>query len=133
MKATKPIPRFVVGKLDAELSRVEYTTLPVVNPVSGRPDGLRAVLLFTSRDRAERFLQNHGRRDFLPLYLDYEHIARWILESVREVAAVTVVDPVGDGVPREMWAFDLREVVAAIEHAGPEADHVEAEVFGLLA
>lgn len=129
----KPIPRFIIGKMDQQQGRVEYATLPVFTAGGRRADELRAVLLFTSRDRAERFLKNHGRPDFGPLYLDYEHLARWISESVRDVAAVTVIDPLGDGVPREMWAFDLEEVVAAIEHAGPDADPVEAEFFALRA
>jgi hypothetical protein len=133
MVQKRPIPRFIIGKCDPDSGRVEYATLPVFN-VCGNPAGdLRAVLLFTSRARAEGFLRNHGRPGFVAMYLDYEHLARWIIESVREVAAVTVLDPLGDGVPRELWAFDLQEVVTAIEHAGPDADAVEADVFALLA
>jgi hypothetical protein len=124
----KSVPHFIAGRLDPQARIVEYATIEVDCP----PQRERAVVLFTSREKAQRFIDGSDRGDFVPVHLDYEHLRDWIESSVLDVAPLAVVDVAGGTLPHPALAFELASILEAICATTAESDVVSADSFAVF-
>lgn len=92
-----------------------------------------AAMMFTRREKAQRFIVANEMVDCTPVYLGYEELRVWLIRCLNGDVRWAYIDFLNVSETEVFWKIQISDAVAAIDRTGPadleigEPVYVEAE------